>query len=100
MQQVATDVSECIASIIFSSTNEDFREQCASIVDLPLQDLEEIESLIRAKMVKIIQQHDGRNKRKSGANDIGSFTNELALGEDDEEPLYYDNEDEEFLWGK
>ena len=98
MQQVATDVSECIANIIFSSTNEDFREQCASIVDLPLQKLGEIESLIRTKMVKCIQQHDGHKKRKPGPNDIARFTNELALGEDAEaEPLFYDNEDEEFL---
>jgi hypothetical protein len=97
MQQVATDVSECIASIIFSSTNEDFREQCASIVDLPLQNLEEIKCLIRTKMVKIIQQHDGHKNRRPGSNDIGDLTNELALVEDDEELLYYDNEDEEFL---
>lgn len=97
MQQIATDVSECIASIIFSSPDEDFREQCASIVDLPLRNLEEIENLIRMKMVKIIQRHDGFKKRKTGANDLGGYINELALDEDDNEPLYYDNENEEFL---
>lgn len=48
-------------------------------------------------MAKIIRQPDGNKKRKPEANDIWGFTNELALGEDDEEAQYYDNGDEEFL---
>lgn len=106
LQQIATDVSKCIASIISSSTNEDFQEKCASILQLPLQNMDEIESVIRTKMFKIIQQQDGQKKRKPEENVPEVFRNEFVQCEneeeplndnEDEEPLYYDNEDEEFL---
>lgn len=98
LQKIATDVSECIASIISSSTNEEFQEQCASILQLPVQNLEEIQSTIRTKMCKIIQQQDGRKKRKPRGNVTKESMNEFVQIEDEEESLYYDNEDEDPLY--
>jgi len=107
LQKIATDVSECIAGIICSSTNEEFQEECAAILQLPLQNLEEIETTIRTKMFNIIQQQDGRKKKPRGKVSEVLETSEFVHSEDeeellnyvneDEEPLYYDNEDEELL---
>lgn len=110
LQKIATNVSECIAGIICSSTNEEFQEECAAILQLPLQNLEEIETTIRTRMFNIIQQQDGQKKRKPRGEVSEVFANEFVHSEDeeellnyvneDEEPLYYDNEDEELLWGE
>jgi hypothetical protein len=58
-------------------------------------------------MFNIIQQQDGRKKRKPREKVTEVFANEFVHSEDeeeilnyvneDEEPLYYDNEDEELL---
>jgi len=48
-------------------------------------------------MFKIIQLQDGRKKGKPRGNVTEAFTNEFVQSEDEEEPLNYDNEDEEFL---
>ncbi|XP_073391499.1 type 2 DNA topoisomerase 6 subunit B-like isoform X2 [Physcomitrium patens] len=97
MRRIATDVAECIANMITSSTNDTFRQECASILQLPIHSLDEVESFMRSRMFDIIQQHDGCTKRTRTGKTIEHFTLEPELTEADEGFLFYDHEDQEFV---
>ncbi len=72
-------------------------EVCASIVHLPVTDLNQLETLIRAKMFELITKSDGFPKRTSlpdhGSDSEGN--NFPDTDEDDEGSSFFDDDDDD-----